>query len=101
LVDGVTAVRAGSLLRTFQQHRITTGNMLGLVANATLAISLAVAGVGAMSSAAGRAPGPAVTGLFVLWAARMPGRFGFDRAIARRLLTFGIPLAMALGLDAI
>jgi PST family polysaccharide transporter len=101
LVDGVTAVRAGSLLRTFQQHRITTGNMLGLVANAAVAISLAASGVGAMSFAAGQVTGAAVTGAFVLWAAHMPWRFGFDRAIARKLLTFGIPLAMALGLESI
>jgi PST family polysaccharide transporter len=101
LVDGVTAVRAGSLLRTFQQHRITTANMIGLVANATVAISLAVAGAGAMSFAAGQVTGAAVTGLVVLWAARMPWRFGFDKAIAKRLMTFGIPLALALGLEAI
>lgn len=101
LVDGVTAVRAGSLLRTFQQHRITTANMIGLCANAAVAISLAVSGVGAMSFAAGQVTGAAVTGVFVLWAAHMPWRFGFDRAVARRLMTFGVPLALALGLEAI
>jgi PST family polysaccharide transporter len=101
LVDGVTAVRAGYLLRTFQQHRITTGNLLGLIANAAVAISLAVYGAGAMSFAAGQVTGAAVTGAFVLWSAHMPWRFGFDRAVARRLMTFGIPLAMALGIEAI
>jgi O-antigen/teichoic acid export membrane protein len=101
IVDGVTAVRAGYLVRTFQQHRITTGNLLGLIANATVAISLAVYGVGAMSFAAGQVTGAAVTGAFVLWSAHMPWRFGFDRAVARRLMTFGIPLAMALGIEAI
>jgi PST family polysaccharide transporter len=101
LVDGLTAVRAGWLLRTFQQHRITTGNLLGLAANAAVAISLAVSGVGAMSFAAGQVTGAAVTGAFVLWSAHMPWRFGFDRAVARRLMTFGIPLAFALGLEAI
>jgi O-antigen/teichoic acid export membrane protein len=101
LVDGVTAVRAGYLLRTFQQHRITMGNLFGLMANAAVAISLAVYGVGAMSFAAGQVTGAAVTGAFVLWSAHMPWRFGFDRAVARRLVTFGVPLAMALGLEAI
>jgi PST family polysaccharide transporter len=101
LVDGVTAVRAGYLLRTFQQHRITTGNLLGLIANAAVAISLAASGVGAMSFAAGQVTGAAVTGAFVLWSAHMPWRFGFDRVVARRLMTFGIPLAMALGVEAI
>jgi O-antigen/teichoic acid export membrane protein len=101
LVDGVTAVRAGYLLRTFQQRRITTGNMLGLIANAAVAISLAAYGMGAMSFAAGQVTGASVTGAFVLWSAHMPWRFGFDRAVARRLMTFGVPLAMALGLEAI
>lgn len=101
IVDGVTAVRAGYLVRTFQQHRITTGNLLGLIANAAVAISLALYGVGAMSFAAGQVTGAAVTGAFVLWSAHMPWRFGFDRAVARRLMTFGVPLAMALGVEAI
>ena len=101
LVDGVTAVRAGYLVRTFQQRRITTANMFGLMAQATVAISLAVRGVGAMSFAAGQVTGAVVTGSFVLWSAHMPWRFGFDRTVARRLMTFGIPLAMALGIEAI
>ena len=101
LIDGVTAVRAGYLVRTFQQQRITTANLFGLMAQATVAISLAVHGVGAMSFAAGQVSGAVVTGAFVLWSAHMPWRFGFDRAIARRLMTFGIPLALALGIEAI
>jgi O-antigen/teichoic acid export membrane protein len=101
LVDGITAVRAGSLLRTFQQNRITTANMIGLCANAAVAITLAASGAGAMSFAAGQVAGAAVTGVFVLWAAHMPWRFGFDKAIARRLMTFGLPLALALGLESI
>lgn len=101
LVDGVTAVRAGSLVRSFQQHRITIGNVLGLLANAAVAISLALHGAGALSFAGGQVAGAAVTGCYIMWAARMPWRFGFDRAIARRLMAFGIPLALALGVEAV
>lgn len=101
LIDGVTAVRAGSLLRTFQQNRITIANLLGLFANAAVAISLALHGVGAMSFASGQVAGAVITGGFVLWFARMPWRFGFDRAIARRLLHFGLPLAIALGVESV
>jgi O-antigen/teichoic acid export membrane protein len=101
LVDGVTAVRAGSLLRTFQQHRITIANFLGLLVNAAVAISLAVHGVGALSFAAGQVAGAVVIGGFVLWSAHMPWRFGFDRAIARRLMQFGLPLAFALGVESV
>jgi O-antigen/teichoic acid export membrane protein len=101
LVDGVTAVRAGYLVRTFQQQRITTANLLGLAVQATVAITLALRGVGAMSFAAGQVSGAVVIGAFVLWSAHMPWRFGFDRAVARRLMDFGVPLALALGLEAI
>jgi O-antigen/teichoic acid export membrane protein len=101
LVDGVTAVRAGSLLRTFQQHRITIANFLGLFVTAAVAISLAVHGVGALSFAGGQVAGAVVTGGLVLWSAHMPWRFGFDRAVARRLMHFGVPLALALGVEAV
>jgi PST family polysaccharide transporter len=101
LIDGVTAVRAGYLVRTFQQQRITTANLMGLVVQATVAITLAVHGVGAMSFAAGQVSGALVIGVFVLWSAHMPWRFGFDGAVARRLMNFGVPLAMALGVEAI
>jgi O-antigen/teichoic acid export membrane protein len=101
LVDGVTAVRAGSLLRTFQQHRITIANFLGLLVTAAVAISLAVHGVGALGFAGGQVAGAVVTGGLVLWSAHMPWRFGFDRAVARRLMHFGMPLALALGVEAV
>jgi O-antigen/teichoic acid export membrane protein len=101
LIDGVTAVRAGTLQRRFQQHRITVANLFGLFANAAIAISLAVAGAGAMSFAAGQVAGAIVTGCFVLWAAHLPWKMGFDRTIARSLMRFGIPLAAALGVEAV
>jgi PST family polysaccharide transporter len=101
LVDGVTAVRAGSLLRTFQQHRITIANLLGLLANAAVAISLAAHGVGALSFAGGQVAGAVIAGGFILWSARIPWQFGFDRAIARRLMRFGLPLALALGVESV
>jgi len=101
IVDGVTAVRVGSLLRSFQQHRITTANIFGLAANAAVAIPLALWGAGAMSFAAGQVAGAVVTACVVLRAARMPWRFGFDRTIAKSLMRFGVPLAVALGVEAV
>ncbi|HEY3485265.1 MAG TPA: oligosaccharide flippase family protein, partial [Ilumatobacteraceae bacterium] len=70
-------------------------------ANAAVAIPLAVAGAGAMSFAAGQVAGAVITACVVLRAARMPWRFGFDRAIAKRLMRFGVPLAAALGVEAV
>jgi PST family polysaccharide transporter len=101
LVDGVTAVRVGCLQRNFRQHRITIANMFGLTANAAVAIPLAVWGAGAMSFAAGQVAGAIVTACVVLRAARMPWRFGFDRTIAKSLMRFGVPLAAALGIEAV
>jgi PST family polysaccharide transporter len=101
LLDGVTAVRVGSLQRSFQQHHITIANMFGLSANAAVAIPLAVWGAGAMSFAAGQVAGAIITACVVLRAARMPWRFGFDRGIAKHLMRFGVPLAAALGVEAV
>src|SRR5690348_13412246 len=38
VIDGITAVRSGALLRNFQQGKLVTANSIGLVANAIVAI---------------------------------------------------------------
>ena len=42
-----------------------------------------------------------VVAVLVLRIARMPFRLGFDRAVARRLLAFGAPLALGLGIESV
>lgn len=101
LVDGVTAVRAGSLLRSFQQSRITLANLAGMGVNATVAVGLALSGSGGWSLAAGHLAGHVVTGLLILQAAKLWTPPGFDPAVARKLLRFGLPLAASLGIEAI
>lgn len=101
LIDGVTAVRAASLLRSFQQDRITMANLYGLLVNAAVAISLALYGAGPFSFAGGQIAGALTTGVFVFWSARLPWQVGFDRAIARSLMRFGLPLAVGLGVEAV
>jgi PST family polysaccharide transporter len=101
VIDGVTAVRSGALMRHFQQGRLVTANAVGLVANAAVAISLAVGGAGPFSFAWGQVAGAAVTGVLVFAFGEVPFRFGLDKAIARRLLTFGLPLAASLGVEAV
>jgi len=101
VIDGVTAVRSGALMRNFEQGRLIVANCAGLVANAVLAISLALSGAGAFSFAGGQLAGAAVTGVLVFAFARVPVRFGFDRAVAARLMRFGIPLAASLGVEAL
>src|SRR3954463_6794371 len=101
VIDGVTAVRSGALMRNFHQGRLIVANSVGLLANAAIAISLAVGGAGPFSFAWGQVAGAFVTGIFVFAFGRVPFRYGFDRTIARRLMHFGVPLAASLGVEAI
>jgi O-antigen/teichoic acid export membrane protein len=101
VIDGITAVRSATLMREFRQSQLITANLAGLVVNAAVAIPLAVTGAGAMAFAGGQVAGAALTGVLVFVAGRVPFRLGFDRAVAARLMTFGIPLAASLGVEAI
>jgi PST family polysaccharide transporter len=101
LIDGVTAVRAGAILRDFQQDKFTQANVVGYVVNAVLAISLALHGAGPYSFAGGQVAGAVVTGVLLCIWAQVPLKIGFDRAIATRLMRFGVPLAASLGIEAI
>jgi PST family polysaccharide transporter len=101
VIDGLTAVRSAALMRTFQQNKLIIANSVGLLVNGVLAIYLAATGAGAYSFAWGQLSGAAATGIVVFLFARIPVRIGFDRAVAKRLMSFGVPLAASLGVDAI
>ncbi len=101
LIDGVTAVRAGSLMRNFEQDKLTKANAAGFAVTAALTIGLAANGAGAYSFAYGQVAGAVVTGILVMIWAKVPLRYGLDKAVARRLMAFGIPLAASLGVEAV
>ena len=101
LIDGVTAIRVGVIQRGFQQDKLTKAILVGFVVNATMAITLAVNDAGAYSFVIGQLAQWVVTGIVVICIARVPFRYGFDRAVAKRLLKFGVPLAAALGLESL
>jgi len=101
IIDGITSVRAGALLRRFEQDKVAKANLVGFVVNAILAISLAVMGAGALSFIGGQVAGACVAGVMVFAYARLPVRLGFDREVARRLARFGLPLAASLGVEAV
>jgi O-antigen/teichoic acid export membrane protein len=101
VIDGLTAVSSGALMRNFKQDKLILANAAGLVVNASIAITLAATGAGAYSFAWGQLVGTSVTGVLFLVFARVPLRFGFDREIARKLVRFGVPLAASLGVEAI
>ena len=101
LIDGITAVRAGALMRRFQQDRLAKANLAGFVVNFVLAVVLALHGAGAYSFVGGYVAGSAVTGVLVVVWAGLPVRLGLDRHVASRLMRFGLPLAVGLGVEAI
>jgi PST family polysaccharide transporter len=100
VIDGVTAVRAGALMRNFQQGRLVTANSIGLVVNAVVAIGLAAGGAGPYAFAWGQVANALVTGVLIFIFGDVPFKYGLDRAIARKLLIFGVPLAASLGVEA-
>lgn len=101
LIDGATAVRSAALMRTFRQDKLIRANLVGLVVNAIVAIGLAVMGAGPYAFAAGLVASFLVTGVMVFIGAKLPVRLGFDRAIAKQLMAFGLPLAASLGIEAV
>jgi len=101
VIDGVTAVRAGALMRNFQQGKLVTANSFGLIVNAVVAIGLALDGAGPYAFAWGQVAGALITGILIFKFGDVPFQYGLDKAIAKRLLVFGIPLAASLGVEAI
>ena len=101
VVDGITAVRAAALMRRFEQDRLQKAIMIGMVANAAVALPLGFAGAGAYSFAGGQLANSVVTGVIVFGMGNLPVRFGFDRDITKKLLKFGLPLAVSLGIEAV
>jgi O-antigen/teichoic acid export membrane protein len=75
--------------------------MAGFVANAAIAITLAANGAGPYSFVLGQLAASTVTGVLVMIFAGLPVRFGLDRAVGRRLIRFGIPLAAGLGVESV
>jgi O-antigen/teichoic acid export membrane protein len=101
VLDGITAVRSGALMRRFQQDKLTLANLAGFALQAPLSIILALHGAGAYSFAVGQVAGATVTAIIVLTFGRVHSEAGFDRVVVKRLLRFGLPLAASLGIEAI
>ncbi|HEY5154996.1 MAG TPA: lipopolysaccharide biosynthesis protein [Acidimicrobiales bacterium] len=92
---GVTAVPAALLRRDFRMDRLFVANAANTVATALVVIPLALAGWGAMALAWSWVAGQLATTVLLL--TYRAGRFwpGWNRLEARRLITFGLPLAGA------
>ncbi|WP_198346383.1 MULTISPECIES: oligosaccharide flippase family protein [Nocardioides] len=101
VLDGISAVSVGVLQRRFQQDLLMKVIAIGFVFSAVLSVSLALAGAGAYSFVLGTLAQALVVTVLVLRTARVPFRLGFDRKIARRLISFGAPLAVGLGIESV
>ncbi|MGW0808392.1 oligosaccharide flippase family protein [Nonomuraea sp. NPDC002799] len=101
LVEGFTAVRAATLIRRFEQGKLTMAIGAGFAVNAVVAILLAANGAGAFSFAFGQVAQSVVTGVLIFFAAKLPVRLGLDRPIAVKLLKFGLPSAAGIGLETV
>ena len=95
LLSGVAVVPYALIQREFQQGRQLVADLVSFVISTVGAIGLALAGQGAMSLAWSRLLGQGVATLLLFWFTRTVPRYGFDRVVARQVVTFGAPLAAA------
>ncbi len=95
VINGLVATPAALLQREFRQGRRMVLDQVNTWLGAAVSLTLAFAGLGAMSLAIGRIVGSVVSGAFFLVWSPLPYRFGFDRSVAGKLLRFGLPLAGA------
>ena len=95
LVDGAIAVPLALLARELRQGAQVVAEVAGMVVMVALSVGLAAAGGGAAGMAWGRLAGAVVTGVLFVRAAPWPASLGWDPAIARELLGFGLPIAVS------
>lgn len=95
MIDAVTAVPAACMTRDFMQRERMLVDMAGFLTGAVTSIALAVAGFGAWAFVCSVLLGNVVNAVFIVRCAPRRTKFGFDRQIARELIGFGLPLALA------
>lgn len=95
VLDGLSQIPAGFLTREFAQGRRMAIDAVNFVLSTAVTLLLAVDGHGAMSFAWGSVAGNVAALIGCCLAAPGTLRFGWDRAQARALLRFGLPLAGA------
>jgi O-antigen/teichoic acid export membrane protein len=93
IIDGVTSAPAALLQRQFRQDKKMLADQINCWLGAAITILLAWYGLGAMSLAIGRMAGCLVGGIPLVVFAPEGLRLGWNRAKARALFGFGLPLA--------
>jgi PST family polysaccharide transporter len=92
VIDAFFAVPSASITRSFNQHHRAIADGASLVVSSVVLIVLAIGGLGTWALVWGQLVGVLVGGLVILALAPMKLHFGWDRAIAAKLLRFGLPL---------
>lgn len=95
LIDALTAVPSALMTRDFMQKERLIVDTAGFVVGAASAIGLALAGFGVWALAWSMLLGNVVNALFILRYSPDRHPYGFRRDVARELLAFGLPLALA------
>lgn len=93
IINGLVATPAAILQREFMQKERTIADQVNTWLGAGLSLAFALLGWGAMSLAIGRLIASIVFSLMIWHWSPVPYRFGWDRAVAGRLMRFGLPLA--------
>ena len=95
LIDAMTAVPAALMTRDFMQKERLIVDTAGFIVGSTTAIGLALAGFGVWALVWSALLGNVVNAAFILHYSPDHHPFGFRRDVARELLAFGLPLALA------
>jgi len=95
LVDGWSAVPQAMLVREFRNDRLAVAELGGFVVGTPVTIALAIAGAGPWSIVIGRVVTAVVVAGIVVASAPFRVRPALDRAIGRKLVRFGAPLALS------
>lgn len=93
VIDGAVAVPQGLLVRDFNQKRMAFIEFTAVPVNVLTTVILAHLGLGPWALAFGHVTGNIVSGILLTAFAPFRVRPGFDRTVARAMLSFGIPLA--------
>lgn len=93
VLDGIAVVPATILNREFMQARRFLTDLSSFAVSTSITITLALNDFGAMSFAAGQIAGNVVSVTIYLILCPVKIKPGWDKGIAKELVTFGLPLA--------
>jgi len=94
-ISGLSAVPMAVLQLRFEQRRQFAADLTSFIVGTVATIVMLLMGMGAMSLAWSRVLAQLATWILLMVLARTPVKFGFDRVVARELLSFGVPLCGA------